>query len=56
MTPEEELHYVREQLKQYTYCLKLCIEIISGVCDGKITLKQMKNFRKNMEKLGGHVQ
>ena len=56
MTPEEELHYVREQLNQYTYCLKLCIEIISGVCDGNITLQQMKNFRDNMDQLGGQIQ
>lgn len=52
MTAEEELIYMREELKRYTFCLKLCIEIITGVCDNKITLEQMRNFRKNMDKLG----
>jgi len=62
MTPKEELIYANEEirllkteLEGYNYCLKLCIEIISGVCDGNITLEQMKNFRNNMESLGGQI-
>jgi len=52
----EEIRLLKDELEGYNYCLKLCIEIISGVCDGRITLEQMQNFRRNMEQLGDNIQ
>jgi len=56
MTAEEELIYVKEELERYMQCLALCIELITGVCDGEITIKEMKNFRNNIENLGEQIQ
>ena len=50
MTPEEELHYVREQLRSHKVCIALMIEQIIGVCNGSITVKQLIIFKNEMDK------
>ena len=63
MTTKEELIYANEEIRLlkgelecYAICIGLMIEQITGVCDGKITIEQLRVFRNNMDGSGGQVQ